>query len=336
MAERLSLVDHVRRSLAGCDPPATDLVVAVSGGPDSVALFRAVVATIPGRVVVAHVNHGWRGAASDADEAFVCNLAARLRDNSGRLSFQLHHAERPDGRENREAHARRQRYDWLAKIAAEFGIRWVATGHTLDDQAETVLFRLLRGTGLDGLRGIAPTRPLARDIAVIRPMLNITRQQVLDYLTELGQDYRTDASNGDRSFTRNRIRHELLPLLARDYNPRVKEVLCRLASQAGEVHTAFRDVAVELLTLARRPPAGPTEVLDAKLLANAPVTVLRRAWRLIWKQNGWPMGEMGFREWTRLAELCRGGHKALDLPGGIRVRVKGRVIQAGPSNGGPE
>jgi tRNA(Ile)-lysidine synthase len=204
----------------------------------------------------------------------------------------------------------------------------------MDDQAETVLFRLLRGTGLDGLRGIAPSRPLTRDVANIRPMLNVTRQQVLDYLAELGQDYCTDESNADRSFTRNRIRHELLPLLARDYNPRLREVLCRLASQAGEVHTAYRDVAVELLALARKPAAGPTEVLDAQLLAEAPVTVLRQAWRFIWKQNGWPMGEMGFPEWTRLAELCRGGHQALDLPGGIRVRLKGRVIQVGPANGG--
>src|SRR5262249_54909010 len=147
-------------------------------------------------------------------------------------------------RVNREAHARRQRYDWLTKVAAESGIPWIATGHTADDQAETVLFRLLRGTGLDGLRGIAPIRALAGEVRVVRPLLSATRQDVLDYLAGLGQDYRTDESNADRRFTRNRIRHELLPLLARAYNPRVREVLCRLASQAAEVHTAFRDVAV--------------------------------------------------------------------------------------------
>src|SRR5262245_33636324 len=294
MAERLSLAGHVRRSLSGCDPPAADVVVAVSGGPDSVALLRAIVEAIPGRVVVAHVNHGWRGAVSDADERFVRDLAARLRGNDPRVSLAVHRAALPDARENREADARRQRYEWLSKVAAECGIHSIATGHTADDQAETVLFRLLRGTGFDGLRGIAAVRPLAGSVRLIRPLLSVSRQEIIDYLAERGQDFRTDESNADRRFTRNRIRHELLPLLAREYNPRVRETLCRLASQAGEVHTAFRDVAVELLALARKPPAGPMEVLDAQILADAPVSVLRRAWRLIWKQNDWPMGEMGF------------------------------------------
>jgi tRNA(Ile)-lysidine synthase len=331
MAERLSLVDHVRRSLAACDPPATEVVVAVSGGPDSVALLRAVVEAVHGRILVAHVNHGWRGQASDADEAFVRDLADRLRDGVG---LQLYRAEPPDARENREACARRQRYDWLAKVAADNGIRWIATGHTLDDQAETVLFRLLRGTGLDGLRGIASSRPLTRDVSVVRPLLAVTRQEVLAYLAHLGQDYRTDESNADQRFTRNRIRHELLPVLAREYNPRVRDVLVRLAAQAEECRSALAGAAVELLERAEKPRSGRLVVLDAQELAAAKLSVLRRAWRLIWKRNDWPMGEMGYREWTRLADLCRGSHKALDLPGSIRVRVKGRVIQAGPVNGG--
>jgi tRNA(Ile)-lysidine synthase len=334
MAERLLLVDHMRRSLASCDPPANDLVVAVSGGPDSVALLRAVVEAAPGQVVAAHVNHGWRGAASDADEAFVRDLVERLHTSHPRVSFKAHRAEPVGPWDNREAHARRQRYGWLAKLAAESGVRWIATGHTTNDQAETVLFRLLRGTGLDGLRGIAPVRELANGVRVVRPLLSVTRQGVLDFLAALDQDYRTDASNADWHFTRNRIRHELLPLLALEYNPRVKEVLAALAGQAAEAHAALVGAAAELLERARKPPAGEIEVLDAKVLADAPAAVVRRAWRLLWTSKHWPMGEMGYREWTRLAELCRGGHRALDLPGGVRARLRENVIQVGPGNGG--
>jgi tRNA(Ile)-lysidine synthase len=333
MAERQLLVDHVRRALAACDPPATDVVVAVSGGPDSVALLRAIVEAVPGQVVVAHVNHGWRGTASDGDEAFVRDLAERLRANNPRVSFQLHRAARRRTQGNREANARRQRYGWLAKVAAECGIRWVATGHTTNDQAETVLFRLLRGTGLDGLRGIAPIRQIAGDVRVVRPLLTVTRQGVLDYLAQIDQDYRIDASNADRRFTRNRIRHDLLPLLALEFNPRVREVLSALASQAAEAHEVLGDAAVALLERARKPPAGDIEVLDTKILADAPVAVVRRAWRLLWKSKHWPMGEMGYREWTRLAELCRGGFNALDLPGCVRARRRTHVIQVGPANG---
>jgi tRNA(Ile)-lysidine synthase len=333
MAEPLTLIDHVWRALARAEA-SQDIVAAVSGGPDSVALLCALVQAGNGHVVVAHFNHGLRGGASDADEAFVRDLTSRLSGRASRLSFKvLHWRDQPSGG-NLEALARRERYDWLARVAQACGIRWIATGHTADDQAETVLFRLMRGTGLEGLGGIREVRFLDHGVAVVRPMLSVTRQNVLDFLAGLRQDYRTDETNADRRFTRNRIRHELLPLLAREYNPRVREVLSRLASQAADAYLALGDAAVELLDQASKPSAGRIEVLDAKVLAEAPAVVVRRAWRLLWSAKGWPMGEMGYREWTRLAELAQGRRSALDLPGGIRVRRKGRVIQVGPANGG--
>jgi len=333
MAESLTLIDQVWRAL-GRAGVSQDIVAAVSGGPDSVALLCALVQDVNGHVVVAHFNHGLRGAESDAEEAFVRDLTSRLSGQASRLSFKVHRWRcRPTGG-NLEALARRERYNWLARVAEACGIRWIATGHTADDQAETVLFRMLRGTGLDGLRGIPEVRRLAPGVAVVRPMLSVTRQNVLDFLAGLGQEFRTDRSNADRRFTRNRIRHELLPLLAREYNPRVREVLSQLASQAAEAHLALRDTAAELLVCAQKPPAGRLEVLDARALADAPAAVLRRVWRLLWSNKGWPMGEMGYREWARLAELAQGGRSAIDLPGGIRVRRKGRVIQVGPTNGG--
>src|SRR5262249_24095311 len=157
-------------------------------------------------------------------------------------------------------------------------------------------------------------------------LLQVTRPQVLDYLVELGQDYRTDESNLDLRLTRNRIRHELLPLLARDYNPRILDVLVRLRVQASDAQWALAGAARQLLRRAERQSAGSLVILDSATVARAQPWILCRTWRLLWKRSGWPMGEMGFRQWIRLADLCRGRYSALDLPGGIRVRCKGRVI----------
>jgi len=169
MARRHRLIRLARHFLSECRPPVEDVVAAVSGGPDSVALLRALAEIVPGQVVVAHVNHGLRGADSDGDEEFVRELVAKLAATS-RVSFKVYRvaAEQQSEPGNLEARGRRLRYDWLASVADACGIPWVATGHTADDQAETVLFRLLRGTGLDGLRGIAPCRTLTRQASAIR------------------------------------------------------------------------------------------------------------------------------------------------------------------------
>src|SRR5262249_47560503 len=128
--------------------------------------------------------------------------------------------------ENLESSGRQTRYEWLTEIARREGACWVATGHTTDDQAETVLHRLGRGTGLQGLGGIPPRRELAPGIELIRPLLNTSRAQVRSYLQDSRQSFCTDASNMDLSFTRNRIRQELLPVLAKDFNPEIVSVLC--------------------------------------------------------------------------------------------------------------
>jgi tRNA(Ile)-lysidine synthase len=173
---------------------------------------------------------------------------------------------------------------------------------------------------------------------VVRPMLAATRREVLAYLTAIGQDYRTDETNAVRRLTRNRIRHELLPLLARDYNPRVRESLGRLADQAAEWSREMDDAIAALLREVERPRAGSVVVLDADELACAAQLYIRGVWRRIWEREGWPRGEMGRDEWGRLAGLTMGLVPALDLPGGIHVRRKERVIQAGPrlAKGGNE
>jgi tRNA(Ile)-lysidine synthase len=311
------------------------LVAAVSGGPDSVALVRALVAARASPLVLAHLNHQLRGADSDADERFVADLHAALRAAGAELhlvSARLDVAEQArSAGANLEAHARQVRYRWLAEVARAHGLRWVATGHTASDQAETVLHHLLRGTGLAGLRGIASRRLLAPGVEVVRPLLGVTRAEVLAYLGELGQSYREDASNADLQRTRNRIRHELLPHLAERYNPRVAEVLGRLARQADEVCRAEEAEAEALLRAAELPRAGARVVLDAARLAAAPRRLVRAALRSVWAREGWPLGGMSYEVWERLADLAGAGQGASDLPGGVHARRRGRVLQLGRS-----
>jgi tRNA(Ile)-lysidine synthase len=328
------LVERVRRGLAPLEGVGRGVVVAVSGGPDSVALLRAALAA-PFPVVAAHLNHGLRGAESDGDEAFVAELCAALAATGvPALSFVSRRldaaAEARAAGANLEATARRLRYEWLAEVARAAGAAWVATGHTADDQAETVLHRLLRGTGLQGLRGVAGRRDLAPGVGLVRPLLQTTRAEVRAYLESLGQPFRVDSSNSDLTRMRNRIRHELLPHLAARYNPAVASVLARLAAQADE---RFRDeeaAAAALLAAAERPRAGGLLVFDAALLAAAPRRLVRAALRQAWARERWPVDGLTFGAWERLAGLAFGEGTAVDLPGPVRARRRERVLQIGP------
>jgi tRNA(Ile)-lysidine synthase len=231
------------------------VLVAVSGGADSVALLRLLLelrGELGAVLAVAHFNHGLRGESSDADEHFVVNLAGRYK-----LDCSVEHANVAEyaaaRRLSLETAGRELRYEWLAKIAHEQRFDAVATAHTLDDQAETVLMKFLRGAGSKGLAGIFPemTRD---DIRFIRPLLSSTRAEVEAYLSALAQPWREDESNLDHRFRRNRLRHELLPLLEREYNPNVRELL----SEAAEINRAeeayWNRVTSDLLASLRADP----------------------------------------------------------------------------------
>jgi tRNA(Ile)-lysidine synthase len=332
-----SFIDKVVQScqrLGGRD----GMVVAVSGGPDSVALLRALAAwrfpERPGRLVVAHLNHQLRGEESNLDAAFVEDLCRALQcDDSPALVCRVERidvaARAKAEKANVEGLARRLRYDWLAEVARQEGLGVVATGHTADDQAETVLHRLLRGTGLKGLRGIAERRELAPGVTLIRPLLHVRRQEVLAFLQQERQPFRHDASNDDLRFTRNRIRHELLPHLAGQFNPGIVDVLCRLAEGAQESFGLREADAAALLREAERPRAGGRIILDRNRLAAAPRNLVREAFRLIWSREGWPSNGMNFAAWDRLAGLVFGESPAVDLPGNIRACREKQVVQLG-------
>ncbi|MGC2618023.1 MAG: tRNA lysidine(34) synthetase TilS, partial [Acidobacteriaceae bacterium] len=223
------------------------VAVGVSGGADSVALLRTLQEVAPeiGLVLmVAHVEHGIRGAESEGDAEFVCELAERLG-----VAFAVHRVNTPAvARERKlslEEAARELRYGWFRALLAEGKTDAVATAHTLDDQAETVVHRLVRGAWTEGLGGIHPVVACAGGV-ILRPFLEVRRAEIEAWLREMGQAWREDATNADTAFTRNRIRHEVLPQLA-GLNPRVAEQLANLAAIARDEESWWEAELARLL-----------------------------------------------------------------------------------------
>ena len=286
------------------------------------ALLRSLVSLAAGSrtvVVAAHFNHGWRGPQSDEDQKFVERLCRQLS-----LQCELGAASKtgtPDTRT--ETAARETRHQFLCEVGTAVGARYVATGHTADDQVETVLHRILRGTGLAGLGGIPRTRPLNAGLTLMRPLLTMRRSEVLTYLRELGQNFCEDATNQERKYTRNRIRHELIPSLASDYNPNVAEAILRLAALAGEAQGLLDPMAEKLYdrSLEGRDLQGVT--LQLAVLQAAPCYLVREMLIAIWKDFAWPLRQMSNEKWDQLAALALGGQAAhgqrLTLPGRIRA-----------------
>jgi tRNA(Ile)-lysidine synthase len=265
------------------------LAVALSGGADSVALLRILAARgleLGLAVHAAHLHHGLRGAEADADLEFCRALAAKLG-----LPF---HEARVDTRQEAPANlksgkaaetieeaARRLRYQWFRLLMASGEIDAIATAHTLDDQAETVLAKFLRGAWTEGLSGIHPKLETAGAGAgrIIRPLLGATHTEIEAYLRELGQDWRKDSSNRNLTFTRNRIRHELLPLLE-SWNPRLREHMAQMAALALDEEAWWQAELARLapqLLLPGRPVRGGGRAAGAGLDSGLAIEVTRLA-----------------------------------------------------------
>jgi len=233
-------------------PRNSPLLIGVSAGPDSVALLDFLVsrrerAGAPSEVVVGHVNHGLRGEESDQDQVFVEELAARLgiRFLTARVS-----PEAQGG--SMEESARKLRYGALRRMAVAAGATHIAVAHTSDDQAETVLLRLIRGAGLLGLAGMLPSRKL-RDLDLVRPLLTTSRDLVLDYAKRRNLAFRTDSSNRTTDPRRNFVRLELIPRI-QEMNPSIRTTLLREASifREADTHLALEaGQAFERLVLSR-------------------------------------------------------------------------------------
>jgi tRNA(Ile)-lysidine synthase len=299
------------------------VLVALSGGPDSVALTR-LLGELEGSgelsiAGIAHLNHGLREAANE-DEEYCRAMAAEralpfrsdlvdVRALAARLGTSLEDA------------GRRARYELFERVATELSADVIATGHTRDDQAETFLLRLLRGAGPRGLGGIHPK--VGR---VVRPLLEIGRDELREYLASVGQVFRDDESNRDLSIPRNRVRHELLPLLSRDFSPGITDVLAREATIARQDEDRLQQEAIDLLDLiVLRNEAGisgeAAVELDARALSALHPALAVRVARIAMETVA-PGRFVGFDHVERLLALARDprGEGALSLPGQHAVR----------------
>ena len=277
------------------------VVVAISGGADSVGLAHALSVLAVGgeaRLVLAHFDHRWREASAE-DARFVEQLA-------GQLGWKFVQGQAAEPGVQSEETARQQRYTFLLDVARSEGARFVVTAHTADDQVETILDRILRGTGLRGLAGIPRTRVLDDGIVLLRPLLCCSKSDLQHYLAELGQSWREDQSNQDTDFTRNRIRQVLLPLLRSEFQPSVEESLRNLAELAGQTQQFLCQLAGELAESAvtvERDREQETVTVSLPALASAPPLVVREMLVEIWCQRDWPRQAMGMRQWNLLQEM---------------------------------
>lgn len=331
-AAALRIAEESVARLASADalwPAGASVVVAVSGGSDSLCLLGTLLAlqdsdatSAPGEIVVATLDHGLRGEAGAADARWVATLAdgLGLRCVGGQV----------DAKERARANhlsledaARRLRYTFLRQVAQEVGAARICLGHTLDDQAETIILRLLRGSGLDGLAGM---RPVRGDLA--RPLLDLTHAQAVAYCAARGWLPREDATNRDEQYLRNRVRRRLLPLLEA-YNPNVRRTLARNAMFIADDYAWLEDATdrawAELVTEATDdhvtlPLAALREqapALRRRLMRHATTALIRG------ERDDEQTGGLEARHITLLEAFIAHGHTGgvLMLPDGLRASL---------------
>lgn len=298
------------------------VIVAVSGGPDSVALLHVLHSLqqqLGFAIHVFHLDHGLRGDESAEDALYVRRLAERLGVPSSIVGLGPDVLRRRGG--SLQAAARAARMEQIQALARRIGATRVAVGHTRDDQAETVLMRMLRGSGPHGLAGIRPLRRLG-GLTYIRPLLEISRRETEGYCTAFELSPRLDPSNLKPDYLRNRIRLELLPLLAREYNPAISAALVQLAAVSREESDFLDTLAAEALARCRAP--GEEMALVGGLLLGEPVAVARRVVRLAARETIGPDFDLGLVPVNRVLEAAArpDGARTLALPGGLRVDVE--------------
>jgi len=269
----MKLLQHVQN--AGMLYTGVRLGIAVSGGADSVALTQLLleVRERMGLVLsIVHFDHKLRGMESDVDARFVAKLAKKngmelFRSSAKTAAF----AKR--NKLSMEAAARELRYDFFHQLVKSKKLDRIATAHTLDDQAETVLLRLFRGAGTRGLSGILPQTKEG----VVRPLLHFHHQELVDHLRKLRQPWREDSSNADPKYTRNRVRRELLPLLEREYNPNIRTALARTATITRIENDLLESEAAKCIgAILAKPQNAKRPALDLRQLRKLHEALQRR------------------------------------------------------------
>ncbi len=298
------------------------LVLAVSGGADSVALLRLVhdlwsrvSASSANNLVVAHFNHGLRGEESDTDQKFIDSLSESLG-----VRFCTETAKKTDSLrlEMGEESLRTIRYGFLSQTAEREGARCVLVAHTADDNVETVLHHLFRGTGPTGLTGIPSHRSLSSDLVLRRPLLKIRRDLLREGLREIGQPWREDVSNGDPRYQRNWLRSALLPMIRERY-PHIDDAILRLVKSQSEYCSKIDNDAAKWMD--ENTKIGRGSITMARGVVDP--AIFSAAIRLLWRRLDWPrQGMTANHIHQTLAAVTLASNRSFTLPGDIQCQVE--------------
>jgi tRNA(Ile)-lysidine synthase len=317
--------------------PGDRCVLAVSGGYDSMAMMHGMAQLRLSKTIdleclhVAHLNHKLRDEESDGDEEFVRRQAEELHLPITCSAIEIGQLAGDMG-ESIETVARQKRYEFLAQVAQEQSCSKIALAHNADDNVETILHRILRGTGIDGLAGIPVVRKLSlmggAEITLVRPMLSLTRREIEQFLANRNISYRQDSSNLSLQYTRNRIRHGLLPLLRQQYNPNINNALLQLGDIAGDMAELLdAEVNETLKSLIVRESAG---VLELELCSLAQKHRIQQAQIMRCSLEYLNVGQrdIGYHHISQMLNLINAtsDSKTVELPNSVTLRSNGKTL----------
>ena len=321
-------IEQLRTILIDLELPGQTLLIGLSGGGDSVALLHGLHELqdpLDLKLYAAHLDHGLRGAESESDAEWVREFCCGLGVDCVIERRDIAQAAQESGRGIEEA-AREERYRFLEEQAVRLEASSLCVGHTQDDNVETILHHIVRGTGLAGLTGISARRRLPCGVTIVRPLLSFSRADLEAYLNEVGQSWRRDSTNDDESYTRNRIRQTLLPLLRNSFNPAVDDALLRLAWQAAEAQQAMQHLAERTGREVLLDASDTCVRIDCVPLADAPAGFVREVLRAIWIDRQWPRRGMNYSHWESLRGLVCGGSVGVSLPGSIQASRRANLL----------
>jgi len=318
------------------------MVIGVSGGADSVALVN-ILHDVNQRLFpewklyIAHLNHKLRGTESDKDTDYVKSLALRL--NLPLITSEIDIASvSKESKLSIEESARIERYKFLETCALDVGAQYVVVAHTADDNVETLLHRIIRGTGFLGLCGIKATRPISAKstITLIRPLLNIWKEDIINYLETEKLSFRVDSSNMEKTYLRNKIRLDLIPTLENGYNRKIKHALANLCKISNSNYRVIDELSASLSKASVLELGNNRSVLDVRTFLMSSEIVQQSLLHDVFTEMGIPLKQIGYKKYLRIINYVRegGGGKLLILLSGLSVYKKDGqfVIQWQPEN----
>ncbi|MDP6685444.1 MAG: tRNA lysidine(34) synthetase TilS [Candidatus Omnitrophota bacterium] len=305
------------------------LLIGISGGPDSVTLLYCLYELKKDfslDITCAHLDHKFRGEESQEDRRFCEGLAKKLDIDIVCDEIDVPKIAKEEGI-SPEAAAREERYNFFKKAAQTKKITKIAVGHNKDDQAETVLMRAIRGSGLAGLGGMNPVKSM-QGVTIIRPLIEVSRKDIEGFIVEKGLKFRRDSSNDKVVFTRNRVRHELIPYIEKNFNSNIKNVLANMCENLRVENEFLEKYSKRKFNSLSKVQTGEI-IIDLKKLKKQPDAVKKRILRSALESFKGNLRTLTYQHWREMEELIanRPGNSIVDLPGGINiVKEKNKLV----------